>query len=160
LHGLSGLQFPVLRDNQPNREVPPSGRQDLRLTAGEELSRDHRSGTPKYKRSRAAQKKLMIEEGCEFFKDDIRKLRYVGIYGDRRIKRMLKAALRWPVLPYPKRPTVESWFNPSKSRFPLRIPTFTPRVVPRYRMPDRRQPPCSSSQRSSYRIPLPLPPSC
>jgi hypothetical protein len=78
------------------------------------LSRDHRSGTPKYKRSRAAQKKLMIEEGCEFFKDDIRKLRYVGIYGDRRIKRMLKAALRWPVLPYPKRPTVEELVQPKQ----------------------------------------------
>jgi hypothetical protein len=56
----------------------------------------------------------MIEEGCEFFKDDIRKLRYVGIYGDRRIKRMLKAALRWPVLPYPKRPTVEELVQPKQ----------------------------------------------
>ena len=71
------------------------------------LSRDHRSGTPKYKRTRAEQKKLMIEQGCEFFKDDVRKLRYVGIYGDRRTKRILRAALRWPVLPYPKRSPVE-----------------------------------------------------
>jgi uncharacterized protein YggU (UPF0235/DUF167 family) len=75
------------------------------------LSRDHRghrSGTPtKYKRSRAEQKKLMIEQGCEFFRDDVRKLRYVGIYGDRRTKRLLRAALRCPVLPYPKRSTVE-----------------------------------------------------
>jgi hypothetical protein len=67
------------------------------------LSRDHRIGTPKYKRSRAEQKKLMIEQGFEFFKDDVRKLRYVGIYGDRRQKRALRAALKWSVLPYPKR---------------------------------------------------------
>lgn len=32
-----------------------------------------------------------------------RKHRYVGIYGDRRIKRMLRSALRWEVFPYPKR---------------------------------------------------------
>jgi hypothetical protein len=44
-----------------------------------------------------------MEEGCEFFKDGGRKHRYVGIYGDRRIKRILRRALRWKVLPYPKR---------------------------------------------------------
>jgi hypothetical protein len=30
-------------------------------------------------------------------------LRYVGFYGDRRTKRILRAALRWEVLPYQKR---------------------------------------------------------
>lgn len=70
------------------------------------LRRDHRSGTSKYLRSRGEQKKLMLEQGCEFFKGTP-KHRYVAIVGDRRIKRMLKAALRWPVLPYPKRPTCE-----------------------------------------------------
>jgi hypothetical protein len=48
----------------------------------------------------------MIAEGCEFFKDDVRKLRFVGLFGDRRQKRVLRAALKWPVLPYPKRPSV------------------------------------------------------
>ncbi len=67
------------------------------------LTRDRRFGKLRYKRSRAEQKKLLITEGCEFFKDDSRKLRYVGIYGDRRMKRMLRAALKWDVLPYPKR---------------------------------------------------------
>jgi hypothetical protein len=34
---------------------------------------------------RGEKKQLMMEEGCEFFKDGGRKHRYVGIYGDRRI---------------------------------------------------------------------------
>jgi hypothetical protein len=33
----------------------------------------------------------------------------VGIYGDRRTNRLLKAAICWPVLPYPKRTTVEEF---------------------------------------------------
>lgn len=67
------------------------------------LTRDRRFGKLRYKRSRAEQKQLLISEGCEFFKDDQRKLRYVGFYGDRRTKRILRAALRWEVLPYQKR---------------------------------------------------------
>jgi len=67
------------------------------------LTRDRRFGKLRYKRSRAEQKELLISEGCEFFKDDNRKLRYVGFYGDRRTKRILQAALRWEVMPYPKR---------------------------------------------------------
>jgi hypothetical protein len=59
----------------------------------------------KYRRTRAEQKALLVEAGYEFFKDGERKHRYVGIYGDRRIKRILKRALRWEVLPYPKRVT-------------------------------------------------------
>ena len=49
------------------------------------------------------QKQLLIEQGCEFYKDNGCKHRFVGIFGDRRIKRILKAALRWEVLPCPKR---------------------------------------------------------
>ena len=64
----------------------------------------------KYKRSRAEQKKLLLEQGCEFF-EGTPKHRYVGIYGDRRTKRLLKAALRWPVLAYPKRPQNEEPVN-------------------------------------------------
>jgi hypothetical protein len=67
------------------------------------LTRDRRFGKLRYKRSRAEQKQLLISEGCEFFKDDQRKLRYVGFYGDKRTKRLLRAALRWEVLPYQKR---------------------------------------------------------
>ena len=67
------------------------------------LTRDRRFGKLRYKRTRAEQKQLLISEGCEFFKEDSRKLRYVGFYGDKRTKRILRAALRWEVLPYPKR---------------------------------------------------------
>jgi len=45
----------------------------------------------------------MMEEGNEFFREENGKHRYVGIYGDRRIKRILRGALKWEVLPYPKR---------------------------------------------------------
>jgi hypothetical protein len=67
------------------------------------LTRDRRFGTLRYKRSRAEQKQILIEQGCEFFKDTGCKHRFIGIFGDRRTKRVLRAALRWEVLPYPKR---------------------------------------------------------
>jgi hypothetical protein len=70
------------------------------------LTRDRSGGVLRFKRSRAQQKVLLIEEGCEFFKDTVRKSRFVGIYGDKRLKRQLRAALRWPVLEYPQRPKV------------------------------------------------------
>jgi hypothetical protein len=66
------------------------------------LTRDRRFGMLRYKRTRAQQKQMLIEQGCEFFKDDRCKHRFVGIFGDRRIKRMLRAALRWQVMEYPK----------------------------------------------------------
>jgi hypothetical protein len=68
------------------------------------LPRDRRFGRLRYKRSRAEQKQiLLIEQGYEFFKDTGCKHRFVGIFGDRRTKRILRVALRWEVLPYPKR---------------------------------------------------------
>jgi hypothetical protein len=70
------------------------------------LTRDRTGGTTKYKRTRAEQKQMMIDEGCEFFKDDVRKLRWVGLYGSKTLKRRLRAALQWEVLPYPKSTTV------------------------------------------------------
>ena len=80
----------------------PSGEvKDARLVSA--YSRDRSGGTLKYKRTRTEQKQLLKEEGCEFFKDGGRKHRYVGIYGDRRIKRILRRASKWDVLPYPKR---------------------------------------------------------
>ncbi|MGA2924354.1 MAG: hypothetical protein ABSE28_24925 [Candidatus Sulfotelmatobacter sp.] len=69
------------------------------------LTRDRTGGSLKYKRTRAAQKKLLVEQGCEFL-DGMPKHRYVAIYGDRRMKRMLQRALRWEVQPYPKRQQV------------------------------------------------------
>lgn len=66
------------------------------------LTRDRRFGMLRYKRSRAEQKQILIEEGCEFFKDTGFKHRFVGIFGDRRMKRMLRQALKWEVVPFPK----------------------------------------------------------
>jgi hypothetical protein len=66
------------------------------------LTRDRIGGSLKYKRTRADQKKILMEQGCEFL-DGTPKHRYVAIYGDRRTKRVLRRALRWEVLPYPKR---------------------------------------------------------
>jgi len=80
----------------------PSGVvKDARLVSA--YSRDRTGGTLKYRRSRVEQKQLLIEEGCEFFKDGSRKHRYVHFAGDRRTKRLLRRALRLAVLQYPKR---------------------------------------------------------
>ena len=83
----------------------PDGKiHDSRQISG--LARDRRGGKLTYRRTRAEQRQLLIEQGCEFF-SGAPKHRYVGILGDRRTKRMLRAALKWEVLPYPKRPNVE-----------------------------------------------------
>ena len=65
------------------------------------LTRDRTGGTIKYKRSRAEQKEMLVEQGCEFF-EGTPKHRYVLFVGNRRIKRILRNALRWEVLPYPE----------------------------------------------------------
>jgi hypothetical protein len=70
------------------------------------LTRDRRFGMLRYKRTRAEQKRLLLEQGCEFFNGTGSKHRFVGIFGDRRIKRMLRRALRWEVMPFPKRKQV------------------------------------------------------
>lgn len=69
------------------------------------LTRDRTNGTLKYKRTRAEQKALLLADGCEFFKGNA-KHRYVGIYGNKGEKRILRKALKWNVLPYPKRTAV------------------------------------------------------
>ena len=91
-----GLTNPTEKFRRPDGKVYDARNVHL-------LTRDRRFGGLRYKRSRAEQKQLLISEGCGFFKDDNRKLRYVGFYGDRRTKRLLRAALKWEVLAYPKR---------------------------------------------------------
>ncbi len=66
------------------------------------LTRDRRNGQLKYKRTRAEQKEILLRGGCEFKKVP-GKYRYVHIAGDRRTKRLLKKALKWEVLPHPRR---------------------------------------------------------
>jgi hypothetical protein len=83
----------------------PDGRvRDARLVSG--YTRDRTGGTLKYRRSRAEQKQMMLEDGVEFFRGTP-KLRCVGFFGSKTLKRRLRAALQWEVLPYPKRSTVE-----------------------------------------------------
>lgn len=79
----------------------PDGRvRDARLVSG--YTRDRTGGTLKYRHSRAQQKQMMLDEGVEFFRG-APKLRWVHIVGDRRTKRVLRCALKWPVMPYPER---------------------------------------------------------
>ena len=69
----------------------PDGRaHDARLVSG--YTRDRTGGTLKYRRSRAEQKQMMLEEGVEFFRGTP-KLRWVGLFGSRTLKRRLRAAL-------------------------------------------------------------------
>jgi len=83
----------------------PDGRvRGSRLVSG--YTRDRSGGSLKYRRTRAQQKEMMLEEGVEFYRGTP-KLRWVGFFGSKTLKRRLRAALQWEVLPYPKRPTVE-----------------------------------------------------
>jgi hypothetical protein len=91
------------------------------------LTRDRTGGDLRYKRTRADQKRLLIEQGCEFL-DGTPKHRYVGIYGDRRMKRMLRLALKWEVSTYPKRqrPSNVTEEAPQPAGFDLPIPSSHP----------------------------------
>ena len=91
------------------------------------LTRDRTGGSLKVKRTRADQKRLLIEQGCEFL-DGTPKHRYVGIYGDRRMKRVLRRALKLEVLPYPKRqqPSSVTEEVPQPAGFDLPIPSSHP----------------------------------
>jgi hypothetical protein len=90
-----GMTSPTEQYRTPDGKV-----HDSRQVSG--LARDRTGGTLKYRRTRAEQKRLLLAQGCEFM-DGTPKHRYVGIYGNRRDKRMLQDALKWPSLPYPKR---------------------------------------------------------
>ena len=76
---------------------------DARLVSG--YTRDRTGGTLKYRHSRAKQKQMMLQEGVEFFRG-APKLRWVGFFGSKTLKRRLRAALQWEVLPFPKRSMV------------------------------------------------------
>jgi hypothetical protein len=65
--------------------------------------RDHRDGEPmKYRRSRAEQKALLLEQGAVFL-PGTPKHRFVGVYGPPATVKRLRRALKLPSLPYPKR---------------------------------------------------------
>ena len=68
----------------------PDGRvRDARLVSG--YTRDRTGGTLKYKRTRAEQKEIMLDDGVEFFRGTP-KLRWVGFFGSKTMKRRLRAA--------------------------------------------------------------------
>jgi hypothetical protein len=92
---------------QPSQQFVLNGRvHDSRQISG--LARDrrgHREGEPmKYRRSRAEQKALLVEQGAVFL-PGVPKHRFVGIYGSPATVKRLSKAMKWPSLPYPKRET-------------------------------------------------------
>jgi hypothetical protein len=74
--------------------TPDGKRHNSRQVHG--LTRDRRNGGLKFKRTRAEQRQLLIEQGCTFERVG-GKHRYVHFAGDRRTKRLLRNALRWKV---------------------------------------------------------------
>jgi len=94
------------------------------------LTRDRRHGELKYKRTRAEQRRLLIEQGCEFERTG-GKHRFVLISGDRRTKRLLRKALKWKVLPHPRREaraTAASALPPVATRLSERLPEVSARL--------------------------------
>ena len=75
--------------------TPDGKRHNTRAIHG--MTRDRRNGELNYKRTRAEQKKLLIEEGCKFQRVG-GKHKWVHFAGDKRTRRMLRKALRWSVL--------------------------------------------------------------
>jgi hypothetical protein len=98
------MTLPDVRSQPPTASMRSRRFVTRRKPFASTLTRDRRFGKLRYKRSRAEQKQILIEQGCEFFKDSGCKHRFVGIFGDRRTKRILRAALKWNVMEYPKRP--------------------------------------------------------
>lgn len=92
----TGMTSPTEKFKTPSGKV-----KDARLVSA--YTRDRRNGTLTYKRTRAEQKRLMLQQGYEFFSGHA-KHRYVGIYGrDQTHTRELKKLLRYEPLDYPKR---------------------------------------------------------
>ena len=89
------------------------------------LTRDRTGGNLRYTRTRAEQRQILIEEGCQFFMGEA-KHRYVGIYGDRRMKCVLRKALQWKTFPYPKRPVVAAAVGQSLTLIPTTEPDTRP----------------------------------
>jgi hypothetical protein len=80
--------------------TPDGKRHNTRQIHG--LTRDRRNGELNYTRTRAEQKQLLIEQGCTFEKEG-GKHRYVFFGGDKRTRKPLRKALKWEVLPHPRR---------------------------------------------------------
>ena len=80
----------------------PSGEmKDARLVSA--YSRDRTGGTLKYRRSRLSRSGCSSRRAASSSEMAGANTATLGIYGDRRTKRLLRNTLRWEVLPYPKR---------------------------------------------------------
>jgi hypothetical protein len=101
----SAVNFKYCSMTQPSeRYTTPDGKtHDARKVSG--LTRDRRDGKLAYIRTRAEQKKLLLEQGCVFSKGNA-KHRFVLISGSPTVKRQLRKALKWETFPYPKREQV------------------------------------------------------
>jgi len=80
--------------------TPDGKRHNTRQIHG--LTRDRRNGELNYTRTRAQQRRLLVEQGCKFERVG-GKYRYVHFAGDRRTTRLLRKALKFGVLPHPRR---------------------------------------------------------
>jgi hypothetical protein len=80
--------------------TPDGKRHNTRQIHG--LTRDRRNGKLNYTKTRAEQKEILLKQGCKFERVG-GKHRYVHFSGDRRTKRLLRKALKWEVLPHPRR---------------------------------------------------------
>ncbi|WP_109485412.1 hypothetical protein [Occallatibacter savannae] len=79
----------------------PDGKlHDTRQLSG--LTRDRRRGGLAYIRSRNSQRLLLLQQGAHFVRS-VPKHRYLLVSGNRTVKRILRAAIKLPSLPYPKR---------------------------------------------------------
>jgi hypothetical protein len=86
--------------------MPVSKHDMVRMPNGQEKDERYVSSVAKQQgRTFSEQKKLMREQGCTFFKANT-KHRWVGIYGDRRLVRVLEKALLWDEFLRPKRQQV------------------------------------------------------
>lgn len=91
----TGMTSPVEQYRMPDGTI-----HDSRQLSG--LSRDRRDRVLNYRHSRETQRLMLLEQGAVFF-PGAAKHRYVLVSGDKRTKRTLRAALKFPSLPYPAR---------------------------------------------------------
>jgi hypothetical protein len=101
---FQSANFLYVGQTSPTEQYEMNGKiRDARMVSG--LTRDRRNGGLVYKRSRAEQKRILIQEGATFFKG-VAKHKYIHIGGDKRVRRELKKALLLTPLQYPKRTPV------------------------------------------------------
>jgi hypothetical protein len=101
----SSLNWIYTGKTQPSQQFILNGKiQDSKQVSNRARdSRGHKEGEPqKYRRSRAEQKQLLLEQGAVFI-PGAPKHRFVGIYGPPLTVKRLHKALKLPSLPYPKR---------------------------------------------------------